>query len=75
MTATTISVEGDKAFTKKMKKLAVLRDSTVAQLVRDALDRAYGDEIERVSSSSFFAPDDAYTHHNSCNGAVNDGES
>lgn len=62
MAVTTISVEGDKAFANQLKKLAALREQTVGQLVRSALDKAYGDDLVRLAESPFFTTGDASTH-------------
>lgn len=64
MPATTISVEGDKAFVTNLKKLAALREQTVSKIVRAALDQVYGSDLQRIESASFFVNGDASTHQN-----------
>ncbi len=48
MTSTAISVAGDKKYIAAMRALAVRRNDTVAALVRQALDKAYGDELRSL---------------------------
>ncbi|MBK8035342.1 MAG: hypothetical protein IPK17_38720 [Chloroflexi bacterium] len=69
-TTTTISVEGDRAFVSKLKKLAVLREQTVGENVRAALDQVYGAELEHLATVSFFAAGDASTHQDNLDAAT-----
>lgn len=64
MAATTISVEGDRAFVTKLKKLAALREQTVSKIVRTAIDQVYGGDLDRIETASFFVDSDASTHQN-----------
>lgn len=58
-----ISVKGNKRYIQLFKALAAKRGTTVAQLVRHALDTVYGDELSNIEDF-FIANDDAHTHHN-----------
>lgn len=53
MAATTIPCEADTNYKNAIKALASARRVTMAQLVRDALDKVHGDELERFTI--FFA--------------------
>lgn len=57
-TSTSIPVSGDRTYTRSMRTLASLRGVTVAELVRKALDAAYGAELERIRGI-FFGTGDA----------------
>jgi hypothetical protein len=58
LTSTSIPVKGDRKYVMTMKALAAKRGTSVAALVREALDDNYGDEL-RPLQALFDAPDDA----------------
>jgi hypothetical protein len=47
---TTITVRGDKQFVQRVKKFAALNDKRIGDIVRESIDKTYGEEI-----ASFFA--------------------
>lgn len=53
-TSVSISVKGNREFTAIVRTIAQKHGTSVAQLVRDALDKSYGEDIARLSS--FFEP-------------------
>jgi hypothetical protein len=53
--STSVSVRGDRDYINTLRALAAKRGITLAELTRRALDEAYGDEAEAMSS--FFAND------------------
>ena len=50
MTATTISVNGDRDFVKQLRLLAVAKGMTIGALVREALDEKYKDKLPQATS-------------------------
>lgn len=46
---TTITVVGDKRFRELVRKYAVLNDTPIAQVVRDAIDAHIGAQLETLS--------------------------
>jgi|GEM_PF-2124124 len=50
MTATTISVNGDREFVRQLRLLAVANDMTIGALVREALDEKYRDKLPQATS-------------------------
>lgn len=58
LTSTSIPVQGDRKYAMLMKALAAKRSTSVAALVRKALDDHYGGEL-RALLALFDAPDDA----------------
>lgn len=53
MASTSISVAGDRAYVKRFKRLAALLDRDMAELVRVALDKEYGDSLAELDAISF----------------------
>lgn len=53
MGALTVSCESDQEYKKLLKLLAMEKGISIARLVRDALDKVYGEDLTRVGS--FFA--------------------
>lgn len=51
--STSVSVAGDRAYVHILRALAARRGITLAKLTRDALDAAYGKEVEALEL--FFA--------------------
>lgn len=45
-----ISVQGDRKFVEVMRFLAAKRNTTMAELVRTALEEAYGKDIAHIAS-------------------------
>lgn len=45
MVSTSVSIEGDKAYTQALRGLAEAQGKTVAELVRKATDAMYGDQL------------------------------
>lgn len=58
----TIPVSGNENYKKAIRKLAHQRETSMAVLVRDALDKVYGDELSAILDS-FFTKSDASLHH------------
>ena len=56
MASTNISVEGGRPLAKALGTLAAKKNTTIAKLVREALDEKHGHELEPLIS--FFADDD-----------------
>jgi hypothetical protein len=50
MASTTVSVEGDLTYRDALAMLARSRGTTIAKMVREALDTTYGDEIGSYDS-------------------------
>lgn len=46
MTSTSVSVIGDREYINLLKALAATKGISLAKLTRDALDNAYGNELE-----------------------------
>lgn len=61
MKSTSIPVSGDREFVQVVKTLAAAKGTTVADLVRQALDTAYGAELARIRSI-FFGEGDVSKH-------------
>lgn len=53
--STTVSIEGDRAYVDAFSAVARARGTTMAKLVRQAIDASYGKEINRALL--FFASD------------------
>jgi hypothetical protein len=58
MQSTTVSVRGDTSYKNRVKKLAALKEVQMADLVREAIDRVFGDELNKLDS--FFAENVPY---------------
>lgn len=65
MAITTISVRGDREYTRRVKILATQSGKKVADLVREALDAQFGDALSKIplDSASFFASAGLYLDH------------
>ncbi len=50
MGALTVSCESDQEYKKLLKLLAMEKGISIARLVRDALDKVYGEDLTRVGS-------------------------
>lgn len=50
---TAVSIRADRAYIKAFRELAERKDKRMADLVRQALDKEYGEEIQAIIS--FFA--------------------
>jgi predicted DNA-binding ribbon-helix-helix protein len=48
--ATSVSVRASRPYLQALRELAKRRNTRVASLVRDALDKAYGDDLSPLSS-------------------------
>jgi hypothetical protein len=53
MQSTTVPIRGDISYKNRIKKLAALKEVQMADLVRQAIDRVFGDELDQLDS--FFA--------------------
>lgn len=53
MQSTTVPIRGDISYKNRIKKLAALKEVQMADLVRQAIDRVFGDELTQLES--FFA--------------------
>lgn len=62
--AKSVSIAAGRNYIDAMKIVALRRKKRVADIVREALDSSYGDEIERViaESASFFADNDTHMY-------------
>ena len=61
MTSTNIPVEGDREFVKRVRIVAAQHDTTMADLVRKALEKVYGSELSKAVI--FAAQVDAKEHN------------
>lgn len=61
MKTTSIRAHGDRDYWDKVALLALRKRTSVAALVKDAVDRAYGDEIE-TAATLFLPANGAETH-------------
>ncbi len=62
ISSTSIPVKGDREYVMTMKALAAKKGTSVAALVREALDEVYGSELLPFAEL-FAAKDDAQTPH------------
>lgn len=61
MATTTLPVEGNRAFVAAVRRLAEERGVLMATLVREAVDKVHGPELEPLVT--FFESRDARNHH------------
>ena len=59
--STSLSVRGDRKYVNDLKALAARRGITLAELTRQAMDKAYGDELKALEI--FFAESVPNTEH------------
>lgn len=66
-TGQTVPLRGNREYKDAFAILARKKQQPMSELVRDALDKVYGKEIER--ELSFFASSDDYNNHQGESGA------
>lgn len=54
MAGFTIRCNGDKVYQEQLRQLAVRREAPLAQLVREALDQVYGQDLSQLYDNAFF---------------------
>lgn len=62
--ARSVSIAGGRNYVDALKIVALRRKKRVADIVREALDSSFGDEIKRAiaDSASFFADSDTHAY-------------